>query len=164
MKLLACVMAVLLSSTQLPPKEGKVASVTDPKADFSKLTTYVWEKGQETFDPTAHKTIVDAIDAEMAARGFRKVTSAASDVKIRYHTVVRTDIPLDKLDEIEKGTTTQAQTKNLGRLVIVMRDGSNRRLWAADTVQPLSSDRQVAYKEIAPIVKKLFETYPAKGK
>jgi hypothetical protein len=162
MKLLTVVFAVLLFSSQLPPKPGTVASVMDKKADFSVLKTYTWEKGQETFDPTAHKAIVDAINAEMAARGFTLQTSGGANVTIRYHTVTRTDVVLDKLDEVEK--QKQPPTKNLGRLVIVMQDGSRKRLWAADTVQPLDPDLKNVYKEIPSIVKTLFETYPGPRK
>ena len=162
MKLLACVVAVLLSSSQLPPKPGTIASVIEPKVDFTKFATYTWEKGQESFDPTAHKAIVGAIEAEMTARGFRKLASGTGDVSIRYHTVTRTDVVLDKLDDVERAK--QAPTKDLGRLVIVMRDGSRRTLWAADTVQPLDSDRAKAYQQIAPVVVQMFETYPVKKK
>jgi hypothetical protein len=163
MKLVVCVIAFLLSAGQLPPKEGTVATVKDPKADFTKFATYTWERGQETFDRTAHKAIVSAIDAEMAARGFRLLPSGQGDVTIRYFSVLRTDVDLDKLDEMEK-QNKPAPTKNLGRLVIVMRDASNRRVWAADTVQPLDAERAKAYQEIAPIVGKLFETYPGPKK
>jgi hypothetical protein len=161
MKLLTFVVAILLSANQQAPKPGAVASVTDPKANFSVLKTYTWEKGQEAFDPTAHKAIVAAIDAEMTARGLVRLSSGVGDVKIRYHTVTRTDVVLDKLDEVERQKSA-APTKNMGRLVIVMRDGSNRRIWAADTVQPLDPNLANVYKEIPSVVSKLFETYPGR--
>ena len=82
---------------------------------------------------------MDAIDAELAARGFSKVTSGAAAVTVRYHTVVRTDVLLDKLDEFERAGKV-APTKALGRLVIVMRDAADKRVWAADTVQPVHAD------------------------
>jgi Domain of unknown function (DUF4136) len=159
MKLVACVIALLLSAGQLPPKEGTVATLKDPKADFTRFTTYTWERGQETFDRTAHKAIVSAIDAEMAARGFRLLQTGKGDVTIRYFSVLRTDVDLDKLEKMQQ-QNKPAPTKNLGRLVVVMRDASNNRVWAADTVQPLDSERAKAYEEIAPIVGKLFATYP----
>ena len=162
MKLLACVVAVLLSSTQMPPKPGTVTTVNDPKADFTKFATYGWERGQETFDPVAHKTIVAAIDAEMAARGLRKVDKGG-DVNIRYYALVRTDVDLDTIDELKKQGKL-AEAKSLGRLAVVMRNPANQRLWAADTVQALDAERAKAYTEIAPIVGKLFDTYPVKKK
>jgi hypothetical protein len=159
MKLLGCTIAVLLSFSQLPPKEGKIESVKDPKAHFGAFTTYTWEKGYEAYDPTVHKTIVDAVDAELKARGLRKLETGTGSVTVRYHTVVRTDVILDKLDEFEReGKNTP--TKTLGRLVIVVRDASNRRVWAADTVQPLNPDPATRNRDIGQVVGRMFATYP----
>jgi hypothetical protein len=163
MKLPILLLAVLVSSTQLPPKEGAVASVREAKADFSKLTTYSWERGQEAFDRKAHAAIVAAIDGQMKALGFRQVLAGKADVTVRYFSALRTDVDLDELEKWEREGNV-APARNLGRLAVVMRDGSNRRLWAADTVQPLSSELPKAYEEISPVVAKLFATYPGAKK
>jgi hypothetical protein len=152
-------LVVLLSTTQLPPKVGKIQSMSDPKANFASLATYTWERGDEAYDPTAHRAIVDAINAEMAARGFRLLPSGKGDVTVQYHTITRTDVDLDKLDETLR-QNKPAPTQKLGRLVVQMRDASNRRIWAADTVQPLHSELAQVYKDIPSIVEQLFETYP----
>jgi hypothetical protein len=163
-KLLGCAIAVLLSFNQLPPKEGKIATVTDPKANFAAFTTYTWEKGYEAHDVSAHKVLVEAIDAEMAARGFRKLESGAGNVTIRYHTNVRSDVDLDKVDEYERSGKI-APTKMLGRLVIVMRDANNKQVWAADTVQPINAtDAAARNSQIRQYVTRLFETYPGRKK
>ena len=162
MKLPILLLAILISA-QLPPKEGAVASVTEAKADFAKLTTYSWERGQEAFDRKAHAAIVAAIDGQMKALGFRQVPAEKADVTIRYFSALRTDVDLDELEKWEREGKV-APARNLGRLAIVMRDGSNRRLWAADTVQPLTSEPPKAYEEIGPVVAKLFATYPGTKK
>jgi uncharacterized protein DUF4136 len=163
MKLVGSLLALMLSFAQAPPKEGTIATVKDPKADFGAYTTYTWEKGYDAYDPAVHKAIVEAIDAEMAARGFRKLPSGTGSVNIRYHTVVRTDVVLDKLDEMER-EKKPTPTKNLGRLVIVMRDTSNRRVWAADTVQPIPPNTATHTDLIRQTVGRLFETYPGPRK
>ena len=163
MKMLGYAIAVLLSFSQLPPKEGKIESRKDDQANFATFTTYKWEKGQETYDPAAHKAIVETIDAELAARGFQKVTSGAASVTIRYHAVVRTDVLLDKLDEFER-EGKPAPTKALGRLVIVMRDAGNKQVWAVDTVQPIVSDKATRDRDIRQFVARMFETYPVPRK
>ena len=155
--------AILLSSGQLPPKAGTVVSKTEPKVDFSKFTTYTWARGQDTFDKKAHAAVVAAVDAEMAKRGFKQASSGAGDVTIRYFSVVRTDVDLDKIEEAQR-QNKPAPTQSLGRLVVVMRDASDRRVWAADTVQPLSADRETVYGEIPSVVAKLFEKYPGTKK
>ena len=164
MKLTGIAVAVLLSFGlgQLPPKEGKIATIKDDKANFASFTTYTWEKGHQAYDPVAHKTIVEAVDAEMARRGFKQVPSGAS-VTLRYHTVVRTDVILDKLDEFERAGVP-APTKTLGRLIIVMRDAQNKQVWAADSVQQLSPDKAASYGTIKETVVRMFETYPGAKK
>ena len=161
MKLVTCLIVMMMAAGQLPPKAGTVNSLKEAKADFTKFTTYSWERGQETFDQKAHKLVVAAIDEQMAAHGFKPAPAGKADVTIRYFNVVRTDVDLDKIDEATRDGK-QPPTQNMGRLAIVMRDATNRRVWAADTVQPLSADRAKVYDEIRPIVGKLFETYPGK--
>jgi hypothetical protein len=159
--LLGCVLAVLLTAGQLPPKEGRIESVKDEKANFASFTTYRWEKAYEAYDKAVHQLIVNTIDAEMAARGFKKIEGDSASVSIRYFTVVRTDVMLDKLDEYEK-KGLPAPTKTLGRLAIVMRDAANNRVWAADTVQPLKNEPATRDAEIRQVIGKMFETYPKK--
>ena len=162
-KLLGYTLALLLATTQLPPKEGRIESVKESKAPFASFTTYRWEKGYDAYDKSIHKTIVDAIDAELAARGFSKVTSGAAAVTVRYHTVVRTDVLLDKLDEFEKAGKV-APTKALGRLVIVMRDAADKRVWAADTVQPVHADPATRERDLRDVISRMFATYPGARK
>jgi len=158
MKLATVAVAVLLSFAQLPPKEGKIESLKEPSANFASFTTYSWERGYDAHDPAVHKLIVQLIDSEMARRGFTQVKSGAN-VTLRYYTVVRTDVIMDKLDEFEKAGKP-APTKKLGRLVIVMKDAKDKRVWAADTVQPLNDDRAKAQSDVQAVVPKLFDTYP----
>jgi hypothetical protein len=161
-KLVVCALAVLVASAQLPPKEGKIESVKDAKANFASFTTYRWEPGYEAYDKSVHRVLVDAIDAELAARGFKKQEGGTASVTIRYHTVVRTDVSLDTLDEFERAGKI-APARALGRLVIVMRTPDNQRVWAADTVQPIpdSSNRDA---DLRQIVARMFETYPSPKK
>jgi uncharacterized protein DUF4136 len=164
-KLLGCALALLvsatLSATQLPPKEGRIESLKDSKANFASFTTYRWEKAYEAYDKNIHKLIVDTIDAELAARGFKKVEDNSASVSVRYFTVVRTDVMLDKLDEYEK-KGLPAPTKTLGRLAIVMRDAKNNRVWAADTVQPLKNEPATRDAEIKQVIARMFATYDKK--
>src|SRR5262245_20827852 len=161
MKLIGVALSLLLSFAQVPPKEGKIESVKDDKANFASFTTYRWERGHEAYDKSIHKLIVDAVDAEMAARGFRKIETGTPSVTLRYHTVVRTDVLLDKLDEFEREGKV-APTKTLGRLILVMRDAGDRQVWAADTVQLMKSDSATRNRDIQQVITKMFATYPKK--
>jgi hypothetical protein len=163
MSVLSCVVLLLLSVGQQPPKTGKIETVKDAKADFASFTTYKWERGYSAYDPEIHKAIVDTVDAELTARGLRKVETGAASVTVRYHTVVRTDVNLETLAEFERaGKAAPAQP--LGRLVIVLRDPNNRQVWAADTVQKIDGDRASRPSYVAQMVVRMFEAYPTAKK
>jgi Domain of unknown function (DUF4136) len=161
MKLVISMFAIFLSFTQLPPKEGKIETTRDPKADFSKFTTYTWARGYDSHDQVAHKVIVEGIEGELAARGFQKVEKGPSSVTIRYFTVLRTDVDLDSLEKMKSEGKPPA-ARNLGRLVIVMRDSSDNRVWTADTVQAVSLDATTRAEQVRSVVTAMFETYPKK--
>ena len=153
----------MLSFSQQPPKPGKIEIVKDPKANFASFTTYKWERGYTAYDPNIHKTIIESVDAELTARGLRKVETGDASITVRYHTVMRTDVNLDTLAEFERsGKVAPAQP--LGRLVIVLRDPSNRQVWAADTVQPITVEGEARPRFVADTVVRMFESYPTAKK
>lgn len=58
----------------------------DKSFDFSKAKTYAWVDGTILKDEFNHKRIVDAVDAQLAAKGLAKAAAgAAPDVVVAYH-------------------------------------------------------------------------------
>ncbi|HEX2418599.1 MAG TPA: DUF4136 domain-containing protein, partial [Micromonosporaceae bacterium] len=54
--------------------------------DFTRLKTYAWTTGQSLPDPMNHQRIVSAIEAQLVAKGFTKVDSAAHpDALVAYY-------------------------------------------------------------------------------
>ena len=80
---------------------GKVESEFDKKANFAALHTYTWSGGAPALNAEAHRLVVAAFEKEMAARGFKPVSSGA-DVTLSYYNVTSNDVDLKKLEEIEK--------------------------------------------------------------
>ena len=158
MKIVVYAVALLLSAGQVP-KVGKVETVKDAKAPFASFTTYAWESGSKAFRPDVHVMIVDAIDAELAARGLRKVENGAASVTVRYDSGVRNDVVLEKFDDAMRANQP-APTKEIGRLIITMRDPSKHRVWAADTVQPLPTDAAMRKEMLRSVVASMYDTYP----
>lgn len=159
-------MLALLLVAQGRPATGKVNSTFDKSADFKSLQTYGWIAGQNAFDPAAHKAIVAAIDAEMAALGLKKVEGRTGQVTVRYLAVRSTSVDLDKLEQLErKGADPAGANVTVGRLIIALEDAkSSRRLWAADSVEvvdPAAADREETVKRV---VARMFETYPTRQK
>ena len=157
---------LMLCLSQGRPATGKVNSSFDKTADFKAFQTYGWTAGQHAFDPSVHKTIVDAIDAELAAIGLKKVEGQGGNVTVRYLAVRSSSVNLDKLEALQKqGANQEGATVTVGRLIIVMEDAkSGRRLWAADSVErldPAAGERDAVIKGV---VVRMFETYPTRLK
>jgi hypothetical protein len=115
MNALACVLLVLFAAPQKTPTLGSVESTFDKSADFTKLRTYAWNRGQEAFDPRAHKVIVDAVDAQMASLGFTKAPEASADVIVKYHSVRGTYVDLKSLEKSQKQGPIRRRDRNGGR-------------------------------------------------
>ena len=58
----------------------------DQKADFTKYKTYKWmaAKDAEQIDPLVAKQIVDAIDKQLATKGFAKTDGDKADLYVVY--------------------------------------------------------------------------------
>jgi hypothetical protein len=162
MTLMVGTLAILLSFVQLPPKEGTIRTTKDAMADFASFTTYTWVRGSPAHDQVAHRAVLEGIDAELAARGFQRLEKGGS-VTIGYFAVMRTDVDLDSLDE-RQAEGKPPEIKNLGRLVIVMKDTADTRVWTADTVEPVSLDPATRADQVRRLVTRMFETYPRKKK
>lgn len=153
------VLLVALVAAQTPPI-GRADSTFDKKANFASFRTYTWAPGSHAFNPVAHKLIVDALEAEMTARGFTKVANCA-DVTLAYYSMAVTNVDLKALDKIEReGGSSAAANKNLGKLVVVMRSAAREQLWSASAREYLEPDIEKLGGTIRAVTARLFSTYP----
>ncbi len=153
------VLLVALGAAQVPPI-GKVDSTFDKKANFASFRTYAWGSGTPAFNPAAHTMILEAVDAEMAGRGFTKVASGG-DVTLSYYSMAVTNVDLKALDKLEReGGTGAAPTKDLGKLVLVMRNPARQQVWSAATREYLEPNIEKFGATIKTVTARLFETYP----
>jgi hypothetical protein len=162
----SAVLALLLFLLQLPTGGGKVASEYDRKANFAAFRTYGWLPGHHAYDPGTHKLLVATIDRELSALGLQSHDPASADVTVSYYTLRMKDVNLKEVEKLAReGKTGPAPTYDLGKLVIVVRDAHTRRqLWAANTREYLSPDRDSREKTITQAVTNLFATYPTRKK
>ena len=148
---------------QLPPI-GKADSEFDKNANFAALRTYSWVTGSDALVPEAHKLIVAAVDAEMAGLGFKQVASGA-DVTIAYYTLTISNVDLKALDKAQReNKPASSATKELGRLIVRMRNPAGQQLWSAATREFLDSDRAKIGATIKDVTARLFATYPTRAK
>ena len=157
---------VLLSLMLQGSTPAKVEVTFDGKANFGTFHTYSWTRGYDAFNPTVHKVIVEALEAQMTAAGFTKVATGG-DVTLAYYTVGSTDVDLKALDKAERAGDNNVPTRTLGRLVVAMRRPaagapSNQTLWTAGTREFVDSDPVKMKETINQVAARLFDTYPGR--
>ena len=65
----------------------------DRAADFSRFKTYTWVDGRKLSDDLNHQRVVNAIDSQLARKGFGKVDpSGHPDVFVTYHVSFEKDV------------------------------------------------------------------------
>ena len=155
----------------------------DKNTDFSKLKTYKWVelKGAAKVNDLVGKQITNAIDAELATKGLRKVDSDPADLYIGYQAGVGQEKQFTSYSTDwgygggwyrggwygggMGSTTTSGQTDTIyvGQLALDMYDSANKDLvWrgvASKTIdEKAKPDKQA--KNLAKAVKKLLKNYP----
>jgi hypothetical protein len=160
MKTIAGLLLGLLLAAQTPPV-GKVESTFDKNTSFAAFRTYSWVQGTHAFNPAAHKIIVAALSAEMTALGFTETTSGG-DVTLAYYTTTVSNVDFKALEKAEReGSSGPVATKEIGRLVVVMRRAAAREpIWTAATREFIDRDVEKLGGSIAPVTARLFATYP----
>ena len=79
--LMVTAVALVSCAARKPPT---VVTEKDPEADFRRYRTYAWKDGSHVTSPAGHARIVAAIDAELAAHGYRQAQDAP-DLFVSYH-------------------------------------------------------------------------------
>jgi Domain of unknown function (DUF4136) len=165
-----CVAALVVSSVanaQKPAPAGVSVLQQDQATDFSKIRTYEWGPGHKAIDPAYDKAITAAIDAQLAAKGWKKASPA--DVIVAYHTVERIDVDLSTFDDKPPAPGAQramAQMVHVGTLVVDLKaPATHKILWRVSgegvvtKMAPAARDQFVSGK-----VASLFEAFPSPKK
>jgi len=141
------------------PVPGAVESTFDKKTNFGAIKTYAWTRGTNAFSPDVHKLIVTAVEKEMAALGLTPAASGA-DVTVAYYSMALVNVDLKALDKIDDKSALA--TKDLGKLVVVMRNKANQQIWSAQSREFLDPDRTKLESTISTVTARLFAAYPTR--
>ena len=135
------------------PKYGVTVNVAKT-AELAKAKTYSWTATQPSFDKTVDAQITAAVDRELTALGFTKVTSGKSDVLATYTSQRRTDAELKK---------TGAREFPVGVLIVELRDpATSQPLFRVRIDKPLDVERDRLEPVINAAVTEMFEKYPTR--
>ena len=158
----------------------KVNNDYDHQADFSSYKTYAWHESDQSLEdtnPLAHERLVSAVDGQLSAKGFQKVSSNP-DVFVTYHTDEDQQMSLNT-SYMGGGwgagpgwgwgggmgsSTTTVQKYNVGSVVLDMWDAKQKRLvWRGTASDTISDNPQKNAEKITKATQKLFESYPPAG-
>lgn len=143
-----------------------------PGTDFSKYHTYKWVRveGAEYPNQIMDAEIMQAVDAQLATKGLKKVESDPADLYISYQTAVQQSKQWNAYGTGGfrwgggMGTATQS-TINTGTLVLDFYDPTTKTLvWTGSATKTLnpSSNQEKNTKNLNNAMAKLLKNYPPK--
>jgi Domain of unknown function (DUF4136) len=147
----------------------------DKGTDFSQLKTYAWVRGTPVNDELNHKRIVDAIDAQLAAKGLVKVEAGAnSDLLVAYHASFNRDLQINGFNtgwggyRFGPGRTGTARVDQIvvGTLVVDMVNAKTKTIvWRGVATKDIDTKAspEKRDKNIKKATEKLFKNYPPKA-
>ena len=145
----------------------------DRSADFNRYKTYSWEKVQTT-DPLWVDRIKEAVDSQLAAKGWTRVDSGG-EVSIIAIEMTRNQQTLNTFyDGFGRGwrwgggfgnATTTVDTYKVGTLVVDLFDANTQKLiWRGSSSDTLSDKSDKNITTLDKDVQKMFDHFPPEGK
>lgn len=166
---LACLVALTLAGGI-----AQAQSITydvDKAARFSSYRTYAWVPGVTQVDELNDKRIVEAVDAQLAAKGLVRATGGARpDVLVAYHVAFDKDVRVSGFSSgwgpyrfAGSSGTAYVDKLLVGTLAIDVMDGqTNAIVWRGRATKEIDpqADPQKRTRNINKAAERLLKTYP----
>src|SRR6266850_6378187 len=142
----------------------KVTTDSVPGTDWSKFHTYAWGEGTPAQDPIVAQKIVAGIDAQLAAKGLKRVDSDP-DLVVIYHTSTDQQKSLNWSNMGGFGRfggmgSAQVDTVNTGQLKVDIADNKAKQfLWRGVATDTVSDNPQKLGKQITKALTKMFQKF-----
>ena len=154
----------------------KVSVDWDKAANFAAYKTYIWAQGTAAKNPLMGSRIIENVDAQLTAKGLRKVEDVASaDLVVLYHAGTDTEVRMNTIDTGMYGygwgrwgygggmgsSTTYVDKVLIGQLVVDIGDVKNKKyLWRGTANATIPSKPEKGEALIQKAVTKMFEKFP----
>ncbi|MFN7944112.1 MAG: DUF4136 domain-containing protein [Blastocatellia bacterium] len=163
-RLVGCCCLLLLGAVSAMAQ--KVSVDFDKGADFSKYKTFAWAVGTPAENPMVHQRIVAGIEAQLTARGLRKVESNP-DIAVIYHAATDTQVSINALGGgpfggWRWGTGTATVDKvPMGQLVVDIGDMNTKKfVWRGTASGTINSKPEKNEKALNTALTKMFQNFP----
>lgn len=146
----------------------------DHAANFSDYKTFMWIKEPKPEDPLMKPRIIEAVNAQLAAKGLQLVTSAA-DLSVSANTATQQQHTLTSFYDGFPGgwgwrrywgtasPTTIVDTYEVGTLVVDLFDTKSKQVvWWGASSETISDKAEKNTKHLAEAVEKMFKDFPPK--
>ena len=182
-------LAVVLISTTALIAGTKIKAERHPKFDFKTLKSWAWrasgpgdvkvwltaDSKPETVQRTYEPVIVEAVEAELARRGFTKAAGAAPDFVVTYYVLITAASSAQEMGQFlpavtEWGVppfapqTTATRVYPLGTLVLDLASPADRVIWRAVAQAEVELGRTEAQRSarLRTIIKDIVAKIPRK--
>jgi hypothetical protein len=138
----------------------------DKSVNFSALKTYAWAPDGNIQDELTHKRIVQAIDAQLAAKGLHRAEAGATpDVIVVYRAGVRQELEVNGYGayRLNRWNSARVEQVPVGALMVEMLDAKTKNiLWRGIATRDLdvNASPEKREKNINKAAEKLFKKYP----
>lgn len=175
--LTAVVLALALAACATP----RVYTDHNPAAQFSSYRTYSWREKAEKAPPLVQQRIIDAIDAQLRAKGWSPVADGG-DVVLAAHVASRQEYELDSFysDPYWGGwgwhgwpgwrrgwgfgagfETARVRSYTVGTLIVDMFDARTKQaIWRGEAEGTVKKDPAKLQADINAAVAKMFADFP----
>lgn len=148
----------------------------DPAVDFSKFDSYAWQQQPAISNPLVKQRVIAAIDAQLAAKGWRQVAEDQADVALVGNVATRERQTIETFygsphwhgwnwQEEWNGPgvhpDTRITTYTVGSLVLDMFDTRTRRaVWRGSAEGPIPDSPQKVDQAVRSAVTRMFADFP----
>lgn len=162
----------------------KVRVDWDKTASFTGFRTYAWGDNTRATNPLMDQRIVEGLEAQLAAKGLRKVDPEDNpDLVVTYHVATEMETQLNTINTGFWGpgwgygwrggmgmamgpgmATTTVEKIPVGQLIVDIGDVKNRKfIWRGTATGTLSSKPEKVTKMINKSLTKMFEKFPPRA-
>jgi hypothetical protein len=141
----------------------KVSVDYDKDADLSKYSTYAYQTGRPASNPLVDKRILDAIDRQLASKGWSKSDSAPQAIVV-YSAGMDVQRQLNGYGSGPRWSgigTVRMEEQKIGQLLVDIYDATTERLlWRGFASDTISDKPEKNEKRINEAAAKLFRQFP----
>jgi len=143
----------------------------DPTADFTAPKTYSWREGTKLPNPLMEQRIVNAVDAQLQAKGLQRVEEGG-DLWVTYHASAEESMDIQSFETgspygcwggCMSSTSTTVRPVTTGTLIVdLVNAKTNQLMWRGAGSDTITGDPEDTERTINEVIYRMFGEFPPK--